>query len=57
MLLGWAALWASRILFLYAVLALLGFHLRVLWAEEPWAARRFGAEWQTYRDRVRRWIL
>lgn len=54
---GWSVLWASRALLIYAVLFLVGFHLRVLLAEEPWAARRFPAEWQAYRRQVPRWIL
>jgi protein-S-isoprenylcysteine O-methyltransferase Ste14 len=47
----------ARSLLTYTVLFLIGFHLRVLVAEEPWAARRFAAEWQEYRRRVPRWIL
>ena len=56
-LLGWCLLWDSRTLIVYAVLVVCAFHLRVLLAEEPWAARRFGAEWQAYRSRVPRWVL
>lgn len=53
---GWCTLSGSRTLILYSVLFMLGFHLRVLLFEEPWAVRRFGAEWQAYRARVPRWV-
>ena len=54
---GWCTLWNSRTLVIYSVLVAIGFHFRVLLFEEPWAARRFGAEWETYRARVHRWGL
>jgi protein-S-isoprenylcysteine O-methyltransferase Ste14 len=57
LLVGWGVLWGSRTLIIYAVLFAIGFHLRVLLFEEPWAARQFGAEWQAYRDRVPRWLI
>jgi protein-S-isoprenylcysteine O-methyltransferase Ste14 len=53
---GWCVLWDSRTLLIYALVVLCAFHLRVLLAEEPWAARSFGAEWQAYRAHVPRWI-
>jgi protein-S-isoprenylcysteine O-methyltransferase Ste14 len=56
-LVGWCLLWDSRTLMVYAVLVAIGFHLRVVLFEEPWAARRFGAEWDAYRARVSRWLL
>jgi protein-S-isoprenylcysteine O-methyltransferase Ste14 len=54
---GWCTLWGSRTLVIYAVLVAIGFHLRVLLFEEPWAARRFGSEWDAYRVRVPRWVI
>jgi protein-S-isoprenylcysteine O-methyltransferase Ste14 len=54
---GWSVLWDSRTLLIYALVAIGAAHVRVLIAEEPWAARNFGAEWQAYRARVPRWIL
>ena len=54
---GWCALWGSRTLVIYSVLSAPGFHLRVLLFEEPWAARRFGSEWDTYRARVPPWFI
>jgi protein-S-isoprenylcysteine O-methyltransferase Ste14 len=56
-LIGWCTLWNSRALIIYAVLLAIGFHLRVLLFEEPWAARQFGTEWQAYRARVSRWLI
>jgi protein-S-isoprenylcysteine O-methyltransferase Ste14 len=54
---GWCALWGSQTLVIYALLFMVGFHLRVLLFEEPWAARHFGLEWDAYRARVRRWVF
>ena len=54
---GWCILWDSRALIVYAALSALGFHLRVILFEEPWAARRFGAQWLAYRARVARWLI
>jgi protein-S-isoprenylcysteine O-methyltransferase Ste14 len=56
-LVGWCTLWDSGALFIYTALFLIGFHLRVLLFEEPWAAKQFGAEWQAYRARVPRWLV
>jgi protein-S-isoprenylcysteine O-methyltransferase Ste14 len=54
---GWSTLWDSGSLLIYSVLFMIGFHLRVLLYEEPWAARQFGSEWDAYRARVPRWII
>jgi protein-S-isoprenylcysteine O-methyltransferase Ste14 len=54
---GWCTLWDSLPLIIYSALVAIGFHLRVLLFEEPWAARQFGAEWQAYRARVSRWLI
>ena len=56
-LLGWAALFRSRTLLVYALAVAIAFHLRVLVSEEPWARRTFGADWEDYRARVPRWLL
>ena len=53
----WSVLWASRTLIIYSVSFAIGFHLRVVLYEEPWASRRFGAQWDAYRARVPRWII
>ncbi len=54
---GWWILWDSRTLLIYSVVLACSFHLRILIAEEPWAARTFGAEWAAYRARVPRWLI
>jgi len=56
-LIGWSVLWATRTLLIYTLAVTAAVHIRVLVAEEPWAARNFGAEWETYRVRVRRWFI
>lgn len=53
---GWSVLYVSPLLALYAVLLAVGFHLRVRWHEEPWLERQFGAEWEAYARRTRRWL-
>jgi protein-S-isoprenylcysteine O-methyltransferase Ste14 len=56
MLAGWATLWSSSDLAIYAAVVLVGFVLRVRLNEEPWAERTFGEQWQAYRSRVPRWL-
>jgi len=55
-LLGWAVAYASRSLLIYAVAIMTAFHLRVVYAEEPWLARTHGVAWDEYRSQVRRWV-
>jgi protein-S-isoprenylcysteine O-methyltransferase Ste14 len=55
-LVGWAVALDSRTLLYYAIGAAISVHLWVLWFEEPWAMRQFGAEFAAYRARVPRWI-
>lgn len=54
---GWALTFSSRVLWLYAGAVAVAFHLRVIWGEEPWLARRHGEEWTSYAARVPRWVL
>lgn len=54
--LGWALSFGVRGLLVYAVVLAVGFHLRVVWGEEPWLARTHGARWREYADRVPRWF-
>ena len=56
-LLGWTALFRSRTLLIYALVTALAVHLRVILVEEPWARRTFGADWESYRSHVPRWLL
>ena len=53
---GWALAYRSLALAAYATLVAVGFHLRVVLAEEPWLAGVFGPEWQAYRKAVPRWL-
>lgn len=55
-LVGWAATFGGRALWLYAGMVAVAFHLRVVLGEEPWLARRHGAAWDEYRARVPRWL-
>jgi len=41
----------------YCALVLLAFHIRVIVGEEPWLQRTFGADWESYRARVPRWLF
>jgi protein-S-isoprenylcysteine O-methyltransferase Ste14 len=53
---GEAALFKSIALLVYAAVAMLAFHLRVIYYEEPTLKRLFGDSWEEYRRRVPRWI-
>jgi protein-S-isoprenylcysteine O-methyltransferase Ste14 len=53
---GWAVGFAARPLIAYALMMTVIFHLRVVYYEEPWLAQQFGAEWETFRKRVPRWL-
>jgi protein-S-isoprenylcysteine O-methyltransferase Ste14 len=55
-LIGWALAYGSRALWIYAASVAVAFHLRIVLGEEPWLARRHGAEWDAYRSRVPRWL-
>src|SRR5262245_45452986 len=55
-LLGWAALFHSWPLLVYAVAVAAGFHLRVVFGEEPWLKRTHGVSWFRYAARVPRWF-
>lgn len=53
---GWAALFGSVALLLYLLVLCAGFHLRVVFYEEPWLRRQFGADWDAYAAGVPRWL-
>lgn len=58
-LLGWAItmdIATFRAPLYYALIIAVAFHVRVMVFEEPWARERFGADWEDYRRRVRRWF-
>jgi protein-S-isoprenylcysteine O-methyltransferase Ste14 len=53
---GWAVGFQSRGLAIYVLAVMLAFHLRVVFGEEPWLARRYGRQCQGYRASVPRWF-
>lgn len=53
---GWALIYHSLSLALYAGTAALVFHLRVVFGEEPWLRRTHGEQWQAYQQAVPRWL-
>jgi len=53
---GWALLYGSAALLIYAILVAIAFQLRVLFGEEPRLARAFGAAWASYRAQTKRWL-
>jgi protein-S-isoprenylcysteine O-methyltransferase Ste14 len=53
---GWAVLFSALALWVYAAVVLLAFHIRIVTGEEPWLKRTFGADWESYRARVPRWL-
>ena len=55
LLLGEAVLCESWILLGYAILVGAGFHLFVMYYEEPTLARKFEVTYEVYRVRVPRW--
>src|SRR5262249_29874555 len=56
LLLGEAVLFESWILLGYAILVGAGFHLFVIYYEEPTLARKFEVKYEVYRVRVPRWL-
>lgn len=55
-LLGWALSFGSTELFVYALVVVVAFHLRVVLGEEPRLARTHGEQWTQYASRVPRWF-
>lgn len=53
---GWAVLYWSAALLIYAMSIGIAFQLRVLHGEEPRLARTFGAAWESYRAQTKRWL-
>lgn len=53
---GWALGFWSRALAIYAIVVTTAFHLRVVFGEEPWLARTYGADWERYKGHVPRWL-
>ena len=57
MLVGWASAYGSQLLWLYALSVMVGFHLRVIFHEEPVLARTHGDDWLRYKAKVPRWLF
>jgi protein-S-isoprenylcysteine O-methyltransferase Ste14 len=55
-LVGWSVGFQSRLLAMYALAIAVGFHLRVMFGEEPWLARVHGEKWRVYKEQVPRWL-
>jgi protein-S-isoprenylcysteine O-methyltransferase Ste14 len=53
----WAVCFWSPTLAIYTGSVMVGFHLRVVFGEEPWLARTHGAAWDEYESKVPRWLL
>ncbi len=53
---GWAVLYRSAALVVYAILVWTGVHLWTVFYEEPHLRRVFGAEYDDYCSRVGRWL-
>ena len=56
LIVGQALLLGREVLFLWAAVAALLFHLFVVFHEEPELSRRFGDEYDAYREQVGRWL-
>jgi protein-S-isoprenylcysteine O-methyltransferase Ste14/pimeloyl-ACP methyl ester carboxylesterase len=56
-LFGWAVGFSSLALLVYALAFIVIFHLRVVFAEEPFLARAHREEWKRYTARVPRWLF
>jgi protein-S-isoprenylcysteine O-methyltransferase Ste14 len=55
-LVGWAWTFGLPVLWAYAVIVMIAFHLRVVLGEEPWLARTHREAWHRYTRSVRRWL-
>ena len=56
LIVGQALLLGREVLFVWAVVAAILFHLFVVFHEEPELRKRFGVEYEDYRGRVGRWL-
>jgi protein-S-isoprenylcysteine O-methyltransferase Ste14 len=56
LLIGESVFWESLRLAGYTAIVFAGFHLFILLHEEPRLKRDFGAEYDEYRQKVRRWL-
>lgn len=56
LLVGEAVFWQSFVLAGYAVVVFIGFNLFIFFHEEPRLKKDFGAEYEQYLQKVRRWL-
>jgi protein-S-isoprenylcysteine O-methyltransferase Ste14 len=56
LLFGEAIVWPAKALLVYAACMALGFHVRVVFFEEPRLRRKFGAPFERYCRSVPRWL-
>jgi protein-S-isoprenylcysteine O-methyltransferase Ste14 len=56
LLFGEALVWPAQALLIYAACMALGFHVRVVFFEEPKLRRKFGAPFESYCRSVPRWL-
>lgn len=54
---GWILAVGSTGLAIYTAILVVGFHLRVVFYEEPRMEKQFGDEWKTYSASVPRWFV
>ena len=57
MILGWAISFGLPALYVYTAGVAIGFHLRVVYGEEPWLARTHAEDWKRYVEAVPRWLV
>lgn len=55
-ILGWAFLFPIGTLVIYGLVVAAGFHLFVMYCEEPHLKRTFGRDYEVYSIRVGRWL-
>ena len=53
---GWSIYFCSPLLFLYATILAIGFHIWVVKYEEPRLKAQFGRQWELYKQGVSRWV-
>ncbi len=57
LVLGFTVFFLSRVLLIYLSGLIIGFHLRVVFYEEPQLKKLFGKEWDDYKAKNSRWLI
>lgn len=55
-LLGWAVSFNNVALYIYTALVVTGFHLFIVFYEEPWLKRKYGSDYEEYTKGTPRWL-